>query len=373
VNLLISRSYFMSEVGLQKNELDTPALWVDLNTLESNIATLAALFERAGVQWRPHIKGIKIPAIAHKLLKAGAIGVTCAKLGEAEVMAAAGIEDILVANQVVGPQKITRLVNLRGQVDVKVAVDDLDNVAALGAAAQAKGVELGIVVEVNTGMNRAGVTPGRPAVEFSRKIHETPGLRYMGLMAWEGHTLVHEDVNQKRREVEKAVGLLAETAAMCREADLPVSIVSGGGSGTYKITPFLPGLTEIQAGGAIFCDLTYQHWGVETEPALFVRSTVVSRPTPDRLIFDAGFKALPAWLGRTPRPVGLPHFDGFKASAEHGVVIVTAGGATVKVGDAFDFIPGYTDMTLFLHDELYGVRDGLVEVVWPIQARGKIR
>lgn len=363
----------MLEVGLQKDELDTPALWVDLNALESNIASLAALFKTAAVQWRPHIKGVKVPAIAHKLIKAGAIGVTCAKLGEAEVMAAAGIGDILIANQVVGPQKIIRLVNLSRQVDVKVAVDDLDNVAALGAAAQAKGVELGIVVEVNTGMNRAGVMPGQPAVEFSRRVHETPGLRYLGLMAWEGHTLVHEDANQKRQEIEKAVGLLAETAALCRNADLPVSIVSGGGSGTYKITPFLPGLTEVQAGGAIFWDLTYQQWGVETEPALFVRSTVVSRPTPDRLIFDAGFKALPAWLGRSPRPVGLSQFNGFKASAEHGIVSLTSPEVPVKVGDAFDFIPGYTDMTLFLHDDLYGVRDGLVEVVWPIQARGKIR
>lgn len=363
----------MSEIGLQKDALDTPALWVELDLLEKNIASLAALFKEAGIQWRPHIKGVKVPAIAHKLIKAGAIGVTCAKLGEAEVMAAAGIEDILIANQVVGPQKIARLVNLRGQADVKVVVDDPANVAALGAAAQAKGVVLGVLVEVNTGMNRAGVLPGQPAVALSRQIHETPGLRYLGLMAWEGHTLVHEDANQKQHEIEKAVGLLAETAALCRQADLPVTIISGGGSGTYKISPFIPGLTEIQAGGAIFSDLTYQKWGVETEQALFVRSTVVSRPTPDRLIFDAGFKSLPAWFGRAPQPPALAAFKDFKASAEHGIVTLTTPDTSIRVGDAFDFVPGYTDMTLFLHDHLYGVRKGVVEVVWEIQGRGKIR
>jgi|SRR5688572_17711286 len=363
----------MSEIGLQKDVLDTPALWVDLNLLEKNIASLAALFKEAGIQWRPHIKGVKIPAIAHKLIRAGAIGVTCAKLGEAEVMAAAGIEDILIANQVVGPEKITRLVNLRGQADVKVVVDDGANVAALGAAARAKGVVLGVLVEVNTGMNRAGVLPGQPTVTLSRQIQKTPGLRYLGLMAWEGHTLVHEDAGQKHQEIEKAINLLSETAAMCRQADLPVSILSGGGSGTYKISPFIPGLTEIQAGGAIFSDLTYQKWGVETEQALFVRATVVSRPTPERLIFDAGFKSLPDWSGRMPRPPGLPGFASFKASAEHGIVALTSPDTSIRVGDAFDFIPGYTDMTLFLHDYLYGVREGVVEVVWAIQGRGKLR
>lgn len=363
----------MSEVGLNKNELDTPALWVDLTLLERNINHLAHHFQSAGVQWRPHIKGIKTPAIAHRLIAAGAIGVTCAKVSEAEVMAAAGIQDILIANQVVGPKKITRLVNLRGQADVKVAVDNQDNVAELGQAARAKGVEIGVVVEVNTGMNRAGVQPGQPTVALSRMVHETEGLRYRGLMAWEGHTVALDDRETKEREVKKAIALLHENATLCREAGLPVSIVSGGGSGTYRITPFLPGVTEIQAGGAIFSDMTYRRWGVETEPCLFVRSMVISRPTPERLIFDAGFKALPAWADRAPQPVGLPPAKQIRTSAEHGVVILEAPNSQIKVGDAFDFIIGYTDMTLFLHDYLYGVRADIVEVVWPILGRGKIQ
>jgi D-serine deaminase-like pyridoxal phosphate-dependent protein len=338
----------VSEVGLKKTELDTPFLWVDLGLLESNITHLAGYFEAAGVNWRPHVKGIKVPAIAHQAIVSGAIGVTCAKLGEAEIMAAAGIQDILIANQVIGPIKIARLVNLRRHADVKVAVDNEANVAELGEAARAKGVELGILVELDTGQHRAGVAPGRPTLELSRIVHETSGLRYLGLMAWEGHV------------------------ELCREAGLPVSIVSAGGSGTYYVTAFQPGITEIQAGGAIFCDVSCQSWGVETKPCLFVRTMVTSRPAPDRIIFDAGFKALPAWRS-TPKPIGLSGVKTIRMSAEHGTVTLAAPDSTVKVGDAFDLIVGYGDSTVFLHDKLYGIRDGIVEVVWPIQGRGKIR
>ncbi|MBI4531547.1 MAG: DSD1 family PLP-dependent enzyme [Candidatus Latescibacteria bacterium] len=362
----------MSEVGLRKTELDTPVLWVDLDKIEHNIATLAGYFKSAGVNWRPHTKGIKVPAIAHKAIAAGAIGVTCAKLGEAEVMASAGIHDILIANQIVGSQKITRLVNLRRHADVKILVDSEATLAELGEAARAKDVEVGILVELNTGMDRTGVAPGRPVVELSRKVHQTLGLRFMGLMTWEGHACVEDDLDWKRSEIEKAVGLLTESAALCREAGLPVKIISAGGSGTYKVTPFLPGVTEIQAGGAIFNDVTYQTWGVETTPSLFVRTTVVSRPTPYRMILDAGFKTLPAWHGQ-PQPVGLSGVKTIEMSAEHGNLTLETPDTMVKVGDAFDFVVGYTDETLFLHDNLYGIRDGIVEVVWPIQGRGKLR
>ncbi|MFW6116787.1 MAG: alanine racemase [bacterium] len=362
----------MNEVGLRKTELDTPVLWVDLDLLESNITSLVKHFDAAGVGWRPHVKGIKIPAIAHKAIAAGAIGVTCAKVGEAEVMAAAGIEDILIANQIVGAKKLTRLVNLRRHADVKVAVDNERNVSELGKAADDKGVELGIVVEVDIGMHRAGAGPGHPAAELSRLVHQTKGLHYLGLMAWEGHTLAIEDQTLKRREIEKAVGLLVESVECCREAGLSVDIVSAGGSGTYNVTPFLPEVTEIQAGGAIFCDVTYLAWGVKTTPCLFVRSTVTSRPVPNRIVFDAGFKAAPAWIG-TPRPVDLCGVKTVQMSAEHGTVILEEPDHNIEIGDRFDLVVGYGDTTLFLHDRLYGIRDEVVEVVWSIQARGKTR
>lgn len=362
----------MSEIGRHKTELDTPVLWVELDQLEQNIASLAQHCRRAGVHWRPHTKGIKTPAIAHKLLAAGAIGVTCAKLAEAEVMAAAGITDILVANQVVGPQKIARLVNLLRHADVKVAVDNADVVNALGEAATAKGVTAGVLIEVNAGMDRAGVLPGEPTLALARHIEATPGLRLRGLMAWEGHTLVHPDPEQKRRGVEESVGLLLETADRCRRAGLPIEIVSCGGSGTYQITAAIPGVSEIQAGGGIFGDVTYQGWGVPFEPALFVQSMVTSRPTPQRVILDAGFKTLPRGFA-LPRPVGLPAVESFSLSAEHGNITLEAPSPSPRIGDVIDLVVGYSDATVCLHDQLYGIRNEQVETIWPILGRGKLR
>lgn len=362
----------MSEIGLAKAELDTPILWVELDRLERNIAALAQHFRQAGVNWRPHTKGIKTPAIAHKLLAAGAIGVTCAKLGEAEVMAAAGIRDILVANQVVGPHKITRLVNLRPQADVKVAVDHIDNVREIGAAAIAKGVTVGLVIELNTGMHRAGVEPGADAVTLAQQISDTQGVQLAGLMSWEGHTLEHQDPERKRAGIESAISALTATADQCRDLGIPVEIVSAGGSGTYQITPFLPGVTEIQAGGAIYCDMTYQGWGVALEPALFVRTMVTSRPTPTRIICDAGFKTLPRGFA-TPQPVGIDNVDKVVFSAEHGIITLSAPNATLKPGASFDVVVGYSDATVCLHDQIYGIRNDVVEAVWPVLGRGKLR
>jgi len=362
----------MSEVGLKTIELDTPVLWVDLDALERNIADVARTLKAAGVGWRPHVKGIKVPAIAHLALAAGALGVTCAKLGEAEVMAAAGIRDILIANQVVGPQKIARLVHLRRQADVKVAVDSAENVAELGRAAVVNGVELGIVVEVDVGLERAGVAPGTPAVELSRRVHGTPGLCYQGLMGWEGQARRIENLDVRRAVIEESVGRLTHTAHQCREAGLPVGIVSAGGTGTYYVTAHLSGVTEIQTGGAIFGEVASKRWGVGTRPALFVRTTVTSRPTPERIVIDAGFKALPAWHS-TPEPVGLSGVVSFQTSAEHGTLNLAAPALTVKVGDALDILVGYGDETVCLHDTLYGVREGVVEAVWPIVGRGKLR
>ena len=205
----------MSEVGLHKLELDTPFLWVDLDALEQNIVQMAAFFRAAGVNWRPHIKGNKTPAIACMLLDAGAIGLTCAKLGEAEVMAASGVRDMLVVNQIVGQRKYERLASLCRTADVKIAVDCTDTLADLNAAAMAEDVEIGVVIEVNTGMNRAGVEPGQPVVELARTISNYPGIRLRGLMTWEAHALGIEDEAVKRTTIAKAIGQLTESADRC--------------------------------------------------------------------------------------------------------------------------------------------------------------
>ncbi len=220
-------------------------------------------------------------------------------------------------------------------------------------------------------MHRAGVAPGAPTVAMARHIACTPGVRFMGLMTWEGHNLSLDNPDDKRRGIEQSIGLLIESVELCQAQDLPVHIVSGGGSGTYAITAYLPGMTEIQAGGAIFCDITYQNWGVPLEPALFVHTTVTSRPAPNRVICDAGFKTMPRGYS-TPQPMG---FDAQSVlfSAEHGIITLPAENADLKVGDAFDIMVGYGDATVFLHDQMIGIRNDVVETVWDIQGRGKLR
>ena len=362
----------MSEVGLHKTELDTPFLWTDLDKLESNIAELANTTRMAGVNWRPHIKGIKTPAIAHMLLRAGAIGLTCAKLGEAEAMAAVGVRDLLIANQVVGATKYTRLAQLSRTVDVKVAVDSSATLDDLNSAATAAGVEIGLVIELNTGMERAGVLPCEPVLALAQAITAYPRLRLRGLMTWEGHTLGIQPLEAKRQAVAAAIAMLRDSAELCRVAGIPIEIVSCGGSGTFAITVHEKGITEIQAGGAVFNDVTYTGWGVPTQQALFVHSVVTSRPAPDRVIIDSGFKTLPRWTNPA-EPIGMPAVADVRMSAEHGIITLAQPDDTIHVGDRFDFVVGYGDNTVFLHDNLYALRGDIVEAVWPVSGRGLLR
>ena len=361
-----------STVGHSKYELDTPALLVDLGRMERNIGRMTDVFRSAGINWRPHTKGQKIPAIAHMEIAAGAIGITCAKLGEAEVMADAGIKDILIANQIVGSTKVARYMNLCARADVIVAVDNMQNVRELEVAAREKAVNPRVMVEVNLGMDRCGVMPGEPAVSLSREVAQSESLRYAGLMGWEGHTMVMPETPEKRHAVEKAVGLLTMSAQMCQEAGLTVEIVSCGGSGTFMISAWLPGITEIQAGGGIFHDMVYAGAGLEHEFALTVLATVTSRPASDRIVVDAGLKVMsedPA----APHPIDLPEVESPLLHAEHGVMILKEPAESPRLGDKVEFIVGYADTTVCLHDEMYGIRNDRVEVVWPILGRGKFR
>lgn len=364
----------MNIIGRSFEEIDTPALLIDLDAFERNVAHMArVIIEEAGVNWRPHSKGIKTPAIAHMLVDAGAIGVTCAKLGEAEVMVAGGIRSILIANQIVGRQKVERLVNLRRHADVMPAVDNEDNVREIAEAAERKGVRQRVVIEVNVGIDRAGVLPGAPVVALAKKIAAYPSLEFAGVMGWEAQVLGAKDDNEKARMAKEVLALLSGSAQQCRDAGLPVEIVSCGGSGTYWHSAFQPGVTEIQAGGGIFCDIIYrERFAVPHEFALTILSTVTSRPAPTRLICDAGKKTM-SYDAATPKPLGLPEVSSVGCSAEHGSIQLVEPSDTPRVGEKLQFIVGYGDTTVFLHDFFYGIRDGRVEVVWPILGRGKLQ
>ena len=364
----------VTSVGRSKWELDTPALCVDLTTMQRNIEKMAGIIiEQNGVGWRPHTKGQKVPAVAHLEMAAGAFGVTCAKLGEAEVMAGAGIRDILIGNQIVGAEKITRLVNLRKHADVIVCVDSIENARAISDAAVAKGVIIRVLVEVNTGMNRAGTELGAATVEFSKKIAALTGLKYSGVMGWEAHAASMTDPAKKRAAVEKGVGGLVETAKLCRAAGLTADIVSCGGTGTYWVTATIPGVTEIQAGGGIFHDIQYaENYGVDHEFSMTMMTTVTSRPNATRIITDAGKKTMSSDAAE-PRPLNVGKVAKVSLSAEHGVITLAEPNDDIKVGDKIEWIVGYSDTTTFLHEELYGIRDEMVEQVWPVLGRGKLR
>ncbi len=363
-----------SLVGRPVAELDTPALLVDVDAMDRNIARIAAELRAAGVAWRPHAKGHKTPAIAHRQLAAGAIGVTCAKLGEAEVMAAAGVRDILVANQIVGPIKTRRLAALCASsgADVAVAADDPRNLRELGAAARERGVRPRVIVEVDTGMGRSGVAPGEATVALAREIAGCPDLRFAGVMGWEGHAVAIPDATERRRAIERAVALLTGSANACREAGLPVEIVSCGGSGTYPVAARQPGVSEVQAGGATLGDAFYRELGVAVEPALTLLTQVVSRPAPDRIVVDAGRKAIDPTL-RRPVPLGLGEVRDVGFSAEHGTIRLEAPAVAPQVGERLGWAVGYHDQAVHLHEALYVVREGLIVAVWPVLGRGRLQ
>jgi len=353
--------------------LDTPALVVDLDVMDANIARIMAACRARGVRWRPHIKGNKTPEIALRQIAAGAIGVTCAKLGEAEVMADAGIGDILIANQIVGPAKIARLITLRERADPIVAIDSPAHVAALAGGLPDPAKPLRLVVEVDVGMKRAGVEPGEPAVRLAAAVARHRGLRFAGLMAWESQAVRIADPLEKEKVVKDALARLAATAALCREAGHEVAIVSCGGSGTFPFCIEQPGVTEVQIGGAIFSDMHYRgHYHLDFPPALTLLATVTSRPTPTRIILDAGRKALPADIAM-PSPLRLLPVNAIKFSAEHATLELAAPSDTPRIGDRVEFIVGYSDMTVHLHEEIVAHRGGRIEAIWRVAARGKLK
>src|SRR5262245_14361709 len=362
-------------IGRPIAELETPVLMVDLDAFERNVARMRqVIIGDAGVGWRPHTKSTKPPALAPKLLQAGAHGVTCAKLGEAEVMAAAGIRDILIANQVVGPSKLARLARLVRHADVVVAVDDPAHVDALDHAARDAGTRIRVVVEVNVAMNRAGVEPGDRAVTLAKRGAGGAGLRFAGLMGWEGGSIAGlRDPVEKRRAIETAVGKLTESADGCRGAGLAVDIVSCGGTGTYWISAKLPGVTEVQAGGGVFGDAHYRtNYGVDHECSLTILTTVLSRPTPTRIVCDAGWKSM-AKIPMLPEPLRVGAVKSVALSAEHTTIEMVEPATAPRVGDHVEFVAGYSDATVFLHDDLYAVRSGRLEAIWPILGRGRTR
>jgi len=363
-------------IGRPKAELDTPALLLDLGRFEANVGRLSSAIAAGGKDWRPHSKGHKSPWIARRQMDFGAIGVTCAKISEAEVMVDGGIPSILVANELATRVKVVRAARMQARAEVMICADDPYHVALASEVGVAAGVDLPMVVDINVGMDRTGVTPGPAALELARAIDHAPGVRFAGIMGYEGHTLTAWPNEEKLRQTVAAIGGLIESRQLIEADGIPVGIVSGGGSGNHMFAATIEGLTELQAGGACFMDPFYgelchlEELGFEY--ALTILTTVTSRPTPERVITDAGFKTLSAkeeW-----HAVVLEHdeFELVYLSAEHGVWLRPPDGPPVGIGGQLEIIPDYHDTTTFRHDAFIGLRDGVVEAVIPLLARGRL-
>lgn len=363
------------EIGLRKEDLDTPALLLDLDAMERNLHKMAAYFDTTPADLRPHVKLHRAtPILAHKQLAAGAIGVTCAKLAEAEVMVLSGITDILIANQVVGARKVRRLVNLARHADIMVAVDSSENVSELSTQAQAKDVVLRVLVEVNIGHNRCGVAPFGPALALAQAVDRAPNLIFAGIMGYDGHCTFKVAADQRQACSRQANDLLVAVRRYIEEAGLPVKIVSAGGTLTYKVAAETPGITEVQAGTYLLMDTAFKEAGMaDFECTLSVLATVISRPAwaekSDLAVIDLGRKAMDVHLGlpEVREPAGA---EVFSLSQEHGRVRLDGPAKNLQVADKLELWVRNANDTINLYDKFYAMRDGAVEAVWEIPARG---
>ncbi len=363
-----------SLVGRMLDDLDTPALCIDLDRLQSNIQAIAGLCQKNGIAWRPHAKGHKCPAIAHEQLRAGAIGATCAKLGEAEVLAQNGVHDLLVANLVVGERKWERAAALTRWADPIITIDHFVQAEGLSRTCEARGTRIRVVIEVDIGLDRVGVQPGRDTLQLAQAIDKLPGLKLAGVMGYEGHLLKLPDVAEKDRKIREAIATLVSCKDLLTKSGLNCEIVSCGGTGSMFHTVACPGITEIQAGGGIFMDGMYSDkCGVtDLDFAMSVYATVVSRPRKGKAYLDLGRKSISMELGPA-RILGYPGAEVRAMSAEHCEVLLDEQSENLKIGDRVRVLVGYHDWTVVLHDTFFGLRGDRIETVWPILARGAMQ
>jgi D-serine deaminase-like pyridoxal phosphate-dependent protein len=347
-----------------KQEIETPALLADLDCLEANLERMAAFFRTVPAKLRPHFKNHKCLELAARQLDAGAIGITCATLREAECLVQAGIRSILLANEVVDRGKIHRLIELARQAEVIACIDNEKVADDFARACRNDRAPLSVLVDVDVGQHRCGVPPGEAAVRLARKVMEN-GLRLRGLMGYGGHLSHQPPGPEKEHSVAAAMQPLIETKSCLEREGIPVEIVSVGATGTYSPSGYYPGVTEVQAGTYLLMDTNYRECCTDFELALTVLATVISTADGRHVVVDAGLKELSGERGLPPvkAPGGLTVR---KLNAEHAILDLQDGSAPVEVGDKVEIWVRYSDATVNLHDRMYGVRNGRVEKVFTL-------
>ena len=367
-----------AEIGMTLDDVDTPALVIDLDAFERNLARLGERVAGTGVRLRPHAKTHKCAVIALKQIERGAVGVCCQKVSEAEALVNGGVRDVLVTNEIVGAQKLRRLMSLAGTARIATCADDAGQIAALDAAAGEAGVTLPVHVEVNMGGNRCGVEPGAPALDLARRIMDAPHLSFAGLQAYHGSAQHLRTWEERQTAIAGAVDKARTTRDLLAADGIACANITGAGTGTFEFETASGVYTELQCGSYIFMDADYgrnlDRDGAKTrafEPSLFVWATVMSRPAAERAIVDAGLKALGMDSG-PPAVWDEPAATYERASDEHGRLAVTGATNRLKIGDKIKLVPGHCDPTVNLYDWYVGVRGERVETIWPIAARGAV-
>ena len=343
-------------------ELDTPAVLIDIPRMMRNIERMQRYCDRHGLDFRPHIKTHKVPAIARLQLQAGAVGIACQKLGEVEVFLDAGFRDIQLPYNIVGPQKTARLAALTRRGRITVSADHSEVLDGLAAAAAAQDVRIRVMPDLETGIERTGASPQR-VVELARQIVASPHLEFAGLF-------LYPSIAAIRPRLQAALDGLAR-------AGIAVPVVSGGGTGATLSAHELPGLSELRVGTYIFNDMNTLRsgWATLEDCAMSVRATVVSRPAPERAILDSGSKTLAA--DRVDGGHGhireYPQARIYKLNEEHAFVDLSDCAQRPRIGEQLHIVPVHTCVVSNLHDRLYGLRDGRVEQEWEVAARGLVR
>jgi 3-hydroxy-D-aspartate aldolase len=369
----------LQEIGCDIEAIETPVLLIERLALERNIERLQRFGRERSIAVRPHGKGHKSATIGRLQIAAGAVGLCCQKLGEVEAMVAGGIRDITLTNEIVEPSKLRRFCLLARDASLRIAVDNPLAAERLDLAAGGASLRIDVLVDVNIGQNRCGVSPGREALLLGQAIDRLPHLRLVGLQAYQGRLQHVRGWTERWNAATAAAAGLRETIEAFARGGLPTIVVTGAGTGTYEAETDAGLLTEIQAGSYLFMDAQYGAIGGPRGPvfdlyenALFVWTSVMSCPAPDRRIVDAGLKALSCDTG-TPE---LPDILGWKyefAGDEHGILVRSGDGPPLALGQKLRLVPGHCDTTVNLYDRYHVVDGGRLAAVWPIDARGRLQ
>jgi D-serine deaminase-like pyridoxal phosphate-dependent protein len=344
---------------IKLDQVETPALIVDLDAMEANLRDMSNFFAGRACKLRPHFKNHKTPVLAWKQIRAGAIGMTCATVREAEILVEHGIINILIANEIAGQEKPERLAELSRNASVMVGVDNVASIRDLAVAQRNRKSQIEVLIDVNTGLNRCGVVPGQPALELARYAVEH-GLAVRGVMGYEGHLQALPPSAERDEAVRVGAKAIVESAALLESAGIAATIRSTGGTGTYAAAGTYPGITEIQAGSYLLMDNIYVSRGASFQRSLTVLATVISTRGRNHAVLDCGVKAISGERG-LPTMKDVPGARLSALHAEHAILELNSESPVLTPGQKAEVWVHYSDATVNLHSKMYGVRNGELE------------